>query len=102
MHISRKIAIPVISLAALMGAGGIAYANVTPTPTPSVTPTVNPLPANLNRCYRATDVETLIAPGHRPVRETVPAIVCITRNGTPVVFIDSNGTPFPTPFGPRR
>ena len=113
MQFTRKIAIPAIAAAAILaGSGGIAYASTgnhptpepsdsiidTPTPTPTL-PTVLP-----NRCYRATDNETLVAPGHRTVRETVPAIVCITRNGTPVVFIDSNGTPVPTPtsFGPRR
>ena len=54
MQFRRKIAIPLISLAALLGTGGMAYANVshndpTPTPTvsqpiatPSPTPTVRP------------------------------------------------------------
>lgn len=91
----RNVAIAAVTVAALAGGGGIAYANVTPTPTPSPTVTVNPLPAN---CYRATDIETVIAFGHRPVRETVAAIVCNTRFG-PVVFVDTNARPLFTPFG---
>lgn len=96
MHFNRKIAISAISAAAILGTGGIAYANVTPspTPTPSVTPTVNPLPAG---CYRATDHEIVTARGHRPVVETVQAIVCRSRFG-PVVFVDTNAGPF-GPFG---
>lgn len=92
MYFNRKIAISAISAAAILGTGGIAYANVTPspTPTPSVTPTVNPLPAG---CYRATDIETVIARGHAPVREVVRAIVCRSRFG-PVVFVDTNAGPF--------
>lgn len=112
MRNRTKIAIPVITLAALGGASGIAYANVYPTPTPSVSqpivtpsPSVTPsptLPPFVNpliaRCYRATDFETVVAVGHAPVRETVSAIVCLTRRGTPVVFVDTNAGPFPTPF----
>lgn len=96
MHVTRKIAIPVLTAAAILGGGGIAYANAYPTPsvTPSPTPTVNPLPAG---CYRATDFETVIARGHLPVRERVRAIVCDTRLG-PVVFVDTNAGPF-GPFG---
>lgn len=98
MQFNRKIAIPVIAAAALMGTGGIAYANVTPSPTytptvsptPTVTPTVSPLPV---RCYRATDHEVVTAPGQLPVRETVQAIVCHTRFGIPVVFVDTNAFP---------
>lgn len=61
MRITRKIAIPVITAAAIMGTGGIAYASVTPTdpptitnpinpvnPFPTDTPTVNPFPTNFN------------------------------------------------------
>lgn len=96
MHVTRKIAIPVLTAAAILGGGGIAMANVTPspTPTPSVTPTVNPLPAG---CYRATDHEIVTARGHRPVVETVQAIVCRSRFG-PVVFVDTNAGPFARPL----
>lgn len=113
MKIRTKIAIPAITAAALIGSGGIAYANVAnhpspqpsdsitevPTPTPTDTLFPNPLPRN---CYRATDHETIVAPGHRTVREDVRAIVCQTRLG-PIVFVDTNAVPLPTPFGgPRR
>lgn len=100
MHINRTLAIATVTGAALLGGGGIAYANAYPTPsvtpsvTPSPTPTVNPLPAG---CYRATDHEIVTARGHRPVVETVRAIVCNTRLG-PVVFVDTNAGPF-GPFG---
>lgn len=105
MHVSRKVAIPVLSIAALAGSGGIAYANAYPTPsvtptnpivTPSPTPTIpTPLPFG---CYRATDHEFVTAPGHRPVVENVQAIVCRFRFGQPVVFVDTNAFPF-GPFG---
>jgi hypothetical protein len=47
MRINRKFAIPLITAAALMGTGGIAYASVTPNPTytpPTIIPTVTPTP----------------------------------------------------------
>lgn len=92
MQFNRNIAIAAITGAAILGGGGIAYANVTPTPTPtvSVTPSPTPLPTG---CYRATDIETVIARGHAPVREVVQAIVCRSRFG-PVVFVDTNAGPF--------
>lgn len=104
MQFSRKFAIPVLSVAALAGASGIAYANVTPTPTPSVTPSVTPSPTPTIPtplpfgCYRATDHEFVTAPGHRTVVENVQAIVCRFRFGQPVVFVDTNAFPF-GPFG---
>lgn len=59
MHITRKIAIPVIAGAALLSGTGIAYASTTgnpnPYPTPTVTPTnpvptITPTPTPFRRC----------------------------------------------------
>jgi hypothetical protein len=48
MQFRSRIAIPAITAAAILGSGGIAYANVsheTPTPTPTITqPTATPTP----------------------------------------------------------
>ena len=102
----RTIAISAVTVAALAGTGGIAYASTsnhptptptptvtTPAPTPSVTPSPVPLPFG---CYRARDIETLVATGHRPVREVINAIVCNTRIG-PVVYVDTNPDAFLRP-----
>jgi hypothetical protein len=101
MHITRKLAIPTLTVAALMGAGGIAYANTVPTPTPtppivspSPSPTISPLPSG---CYTATDYQTITARRHTPVYEITRAIVCNTPNG-PVVYVDTQ----PNPGFPRH
>jgi hypothetical protein len=65
----------------------------TPTPTPTVvvptvtpTPTPVPFPNPFRGCYRATDDEWIVAPGHRPVFRAEAAIVCPGPFG-PVVYL---------------
>jgi hypothetical protein len=100
--LSRKILIPGITAAALMGGTGIAYANVTPTPTPTdtitiapviPTPTFTPPPRRFRRCV----VEFIRMPVVNPltgerVRFEVIARVCANRNGN--VTVNLLGNPF--------
>ena len=85
MQFTRKIAIPAFTAVAILGSGGIAYANAnhptptptvttpTPTPTPS-TPTVNPF-ANCD--FTFTQAFTFDPRLNRFVTRVIPAIVCV-------------------------
>jgi hypothetical protein len=98
MHINRKIAAVTLSVAALMGTGGVAYASVTPTtpnptytpptiqPTPTITPTIAPRP--VRRCTVQFD-RLAITPVFNPftgrfIRAGQWDRVCLSRFGVTI------------------
>lgn len=103
MHISRRFAVPAITIAALMGSGGIAYAGVNPTPnptytpptvtpTPTITPTVSPRP--VRRCTTQFD-RLAVTPTFNPFTGRLIRVgqwdrVCISRFGGVTVTPLSN------------
>lgn len=89
MDVRSKIAIPLITGAALIGTGGIAYASTstipTPTPTPTITqPTTPPIPPPFRRCNVQFDRIRLAFPVVNPITGLPARVgqwdrVCVSR-----------------------
>ena len=88
MHVSKKVLIPVISLAALASAGtGTALAATTNHDGgPNRPPVINPFAG----CNVTTTHETTFDPRlGRNVLRTLPSITCVDRHGVATVFVIS-------------
>ena len=87
MHVSKKVAIPVISLAALASVGtGTALASTSHYTPPNRPPVINPFAGcNVTTTHEATFDPRL----GRNILRTVPSITCVDRHGVVTVFIES-------------